>query len=181
MPPKRKKKPQENMIDKARSILGPQASKAKKGALPPRAHFSIWYFLLAFLLLSYTQQYFLSGKVETIPYSQFKQYLAEDTLSKLTIGEKNIRGTLKGKGRVPGQDQEFTTIRVDDPDLVKDLDEHRVIYSGHYESKFLGRIISWVIYIGIFLLIWRYIMKRMGPWMGVMSLSRTEYMPCDYI
>jgi hypothetical protein len=37
--------------------------------------------------------------VETIPYSQFKQYIAEGTLRKLTIGPENIRGTLKGKGR----------------------------------------------------------------------------------
>jgi len=174
MPPKKKKKPQEEMIDKARSIFGLQASKGKKGALPPRAHFSIWYFLLAFLLISYTQQYFFAGKVETIPYSQFKQYLAEGTLSKLTIGEKNIRGTLKGKGTVPGQDQEFTTIRVNDPDLVKDLDEHNVIYSGHHESKYLGTIISWIIYIGVFLLIWRFIMKRMGAGMGVMSFSKSK-------
>ncbi|MBW2349525.1 MAG: ATP-dependent zinc metalloprotease FtsH [Deltaproteobacteria bacterium] len=162
------------MIDKARSIFGLQASKGKKGALPPRAHFSIWYFLLAFLLIFYTQQYFFAGKVETIPYSQFKQYLAEGTLSKLTIGEKNIRGTLKGKGTVPGQDQEFTTIRVNDPGLVKDLDEHNVIYSGHHESKYLGTIISWIIYIGVFLLIWRFIMKRMGAGMGVMSFSKSK-------
>ncbi|MBW1993568.1 MAG: ATP-dependent metallopeptidase FtsH/Yme1/Tma family protein, partial [Deltaproteobacteria bacterium] len=128
MPPKKKKKPQEEMIDKARSIFGPQASKGKKGALPPRAHFSIWYFLIAFLLITYAQQYFFAGKVETIPYSQFKRYLTQGTLSKLTIGEKNIRGTLKGKGTMPGQDQEFITIRVDDPDLVKDLDEHEVTY-----------------------------------------------------
>ncbi|MBW2152985.1 MAG: ATP-dependent zinc metalloprotease FtsH [Deltaproteobacteria bacterium] len=174
MPPKKKKKPQEEMIDKARSIFGPQASKGKKGALPPRAHFSIWYFLIAFLLITYAQQYFFAGKVETIPYSQFKRYLTQGTLSKLTIGEKNIRGTLKGKGTMPGQDQEFITIRVDDPDLVKDLDEHEVTYSGHYESKFLGRIISWVIYIAIFLLIWRYIMKRMGTGMGVMSFSKSK-------
>lgn len=174
MPPKKKKKPQEEMIDKARSIFGLQASKGKKGALPPRAHLSIWYFFLAFLLIFYTQQYFFAGKVETIPYSQFKQYLAEGTLSKLTIGEKNIRGTLKGKGTVPGQDQEFTTIRVNDPDLVKDLDEHNVIYSGHHESKYLGTIISWIIYIGVFLLIWRFIMKRMGAGMGVMSFSKSK-------
>ncbi|MBW1723634.1 MAG: ATP-dependent metallopeptidase FtsH/Yme1/Tma family protein, partial [Deltaproteobacteria bacterium] len=69
--------------------------------MPPKTHFSIWYFLIAFLLITYTQQYFFAGKVETIPYSQFKQYIAEGTLSKLTIGPENIKGTLKGKGRKP--------------------------------------------------------------------------------
>ena len=47
----------------------------------------------------------------------------------MTIGPENINGTLKGKEKKP--DQEFTTIRVDDPDLVKELDERKVSYSGH--------------------------------------------------
>ena len=88
--------------DKLRSTFSPKDPQKKKDALPPKAHFSIWYFLMAFILFSYLQQYFFSGKVETIPYSQFKQYIAEDTLSKLTIGPENIRGTLKGKGKKPG-------------------------------------------------------------------------------
>jgi len=160
--------------DKLRSTFSPKDPQKKKDALPPKAHFSIWYFLMAFILFSYLQQYFFSGKVETIPYSQFKQYIAEDTLSKLTIGPENIRGTLKGKGKKPGQDQEFTTVRVTDPDLVKDLDDHKVSYSGHYKSKFLSSILSWIIPIGIFFLIWRYAMKKMGPGMGVMSFGKSK-------
>jgi cell division protease FtsH len=174
MPPHGEKEPMEILKDKFRSIFTPKDSQKKKNALPPKAHFSIWYFLMAFLLFSYLQQYFLSAKVETIPYSQFKQYVAEGTLSKLTIGPENIRGTLKGKGKKPGQDQEFTTVRVNDPDLVKDLDDHKVSYSGHYESKFLSSILSWIIPIGIFFLIWRYAMKKMGPGMGVMSFGKSK-------
>ena len=162
----------ENLKDKFRSLFGPQDPQKKKNALPPKAHFSIWYFLIAFLLFSYLQQHYLSQKVETIPYSQFKQEVAEGNVSKLTIGPENITGTLKGKEKKPGQ--EFTTIRVDDPELVKDLDEHKVSYSGHYESKFLSSILSWVLPIGIFFLIWRFAMKKMGPGMGVMSFSKSK-------
>jgi cell division protease FtsH len=174
MPSNGKKEPGEILKDKFRSIFSPKDPQKKKNALPPKAHFSIWYFVMAFLLFSYLQQNFFSAKVETISYSQFKQYIAEGTLSKLTIGPENIRGTLKGKGKRPGQDQEFTTVRVNDPDLVKDLDDHKVSYSGHYESKFLGSILSWIIPIGIFFLIWRYAMKKMGPGMGVMSFGKSK-------
>ena len=97
MPSDGKKEPQENLIDKLRSFFGTQDPQKKKNALPPKAHFSIWYFLMAFLLFTYLQQYFFSGKVETIPYSQFKQYIAEGTLIKVTIGPENINGTIKGK------------------------------------------------------------------------------------
>jgi cell division protease FtsH len=174
MPSNVKKEPGEILKDKFRLIFSPKDPRKKKDALPPKAHFSIWYFLMAILLFSYLQQYFFSANVETIPYSQFKQYIAEGTLGKLTIGPENIRGTLKGKGKKPGQDQEFTTVRVNDPDLVKDLDDHKVDYSGHYESKFLSSILSWVIPFGIFFLIWRYAMKKMGPGMGVMSFGKSK-------
>jgi len=172
MPSDGKKDPLEDLKDKFRSFFGTQDPQKKKNALPPKAHFSIWYFLLAFLLFSYLQQYYFSGKVETIPYSQFKQYITEGILSKVTIGPENITGTLKEKDNKPAQ--AFTTIRVNDPDLVKDLDEHKVDYSGHYESKFLGTVLSWVVPIGIFFLIWRFAMKKMGSGMGVMSFAKSK-------
>ena len=152
--------------------LQPPGSPEKKNALPPKAHFSIWYFLVVFLIFTLIQQYFLSQKVETIPYSQFKQFLVEGKVVKLTIGPEDISGTLKGKEKEP--EQEFTTIRVNDPDLVKDLDAHKVNYSGHYESKFLSGVLSWILPIGIFFLIWRFAMKKMGPGMGVMSFSKSK-------
>jgi cell division protease FtsH len=172
MPSNGKQEPQENLIDKFRSLFGPQDPQKKKNALPPKAHFSIWYFLIAFILFIYLQQYFISQKVETIPYSQFKQDVAEGNVSKLTIGPENITGTLKGKEKKA--DQAFTTIRVNDPGLAKELDEHKVDYSGHYESKLLSSILSWILPIGIMLLIWRYAMKKMGPGMGVMSFSKSK-------
>ena len=172
MPSDGKKEPIEDLKDKIRSFFGPRDPQKKKDALPPKAHFSIWYFLIAFLLFTYLQQYFLSRKVETISYGQFKQDLAEGNVSKLTIGPENITGTLTGKEKKPGQ--QFTTIRVDDPNLVKELDEHKVDYSGRYESKFLSSILSWILPIGIMFLIWRFAMKKMGPGMGVMSFSKSK-------
>jgi cell division protease FtsH len=167
-----KKEPIEDLKDKIRSLFGPRDPQKKKDALPPKTHFSIWYFLIAFLLFTYLQQYYFSRKVETIPYGQFKQALVEGNVGKLTIGPENITGTLTGKEKKTGQ--QFITIRVDDPSLVKELDEHKVDYSGHYESKFLSSVLSWILPIGIMLLIWRYAMKKMGPGMGVMSFGKSK-------
>src|SRR3989304_6815590 len=172
MPSNGKKEPIEDLKDKLRSFFGPRDPQKKKDALPPKAHFSIWYILIAFLLFTYLQQYFLSRKVETISYGQFKQDLAEGNVSQLTVGPENITGTLTGKEKNPGQ--QFTTIRVDDPNLVKELDEHKIDYSGHYESKFLSSILSWILPLGIMFLIWRYAMNKMGPGMGVMSFSKSK-------
>jgi cell division protease FtsH len=89
------KDPIGNLMDKLRSLLGFQ--ERQKNTLPPKTRFSIWYFVIAIFLFTYLQQYFLSAKVETIPYSQFKQYIAAGNVGKLTIGPENISGTLKGE------------------------------------------------------------------------------------
>ncbi len=172
MPSNEKEEPEENLRDKIRSFFGPQDPQKKKNALPPKTHFSIWYFVMAFLLVTYLQQYYFSQKVETISYGQFKQALAEGKVSKLTIGPENITGTLKEKDKKEGQ--QFTTIRVNDPGLVKELDERKVDYSGRYESKFLSSILSWIVPIGVMVLIWGYAMKKMGPGMGVMSFGKSK-------
>ncbi|OIP93474.1 MAG: cell division protein FtsH [Syntrophaceae bacterium CG2_30_58_14] len=172
MPSNGGKAPLEDLKERVRALFAPGDVQKKKGALPPKMHFSIWYFLITFLLIFYLQQYFFSPNVETIPYSQFKQNLVEGNVTKLIIGPEHINGTLKGKDNK--REQDFTTIRVDDPNLVKELDEHKVRYSGLYESKLLSGIISWVLPIGIMFLIWRYAMKKMGPGMGVMSFGKSK-------
>ncbi len=176
MPFDGKKEPATNFIDKLYSIFNPGDTRKKKNALPPKAHFNIWYAVMAILSFFYLQQYLFSTKVETIPYSQFKQYIAkaESTLGKLTIGTENINGTLKGQGTKPGQDKAFTTIRVNDPDLVKDLDKHNVSYSGRYKSGLLSSLLSYIIPFVLFFLVWRYSMKKMGSGMGVMSFGRSK-------
>jgi cell division protease FtsH len=144
----------------------------RKQKLPPKANFSIWYFLIVFLTLIMIQNYFLAPRVETIPYSKFKQLVAEGQVTNVTIGPESITGTMKGKEGKP--DQEFITVRVDDPTLVKELDEKKIQYTGLYQSKFLNNLLSWILPLGIFFLIWRYAIKRMGPGYGVMSFSKSK-------
>jgi cell division protease FtsH len=172
MPSNQEKRPENNFREKLRSFFGFQDPARKKKALPPKAHFSIWYFLIVFSLLTLLQHYFLSPKVESISYSKFKQSLAEGQVSKVIIGPESINGTLKGGEEK--KDQDFVTVRVEDPNLVKELDERKVNYSGLYQSKFLNNLFSWIIPLGIFFVIWRYAMKRMGPGMGVMSFSKSK-------
>jgi cell division protease FtsH len=163
------KDPISTLTDKLRDLFGARRQPKNKNALPPKARFNIWYFLMAILFFSYLQQFFFSTNVETIQYSQFKQAVADGTAGKLIIGPDSITGTLKGSSN-----QAFKTIRVDDPGLVKELDERKVGYSGRYENKFLGSLLSWVIPLGFFFLIWRFAMKKMGPGMGVMSFSKSK-------
>ena len=166
------KNPSEIFKRRLKSFFSPPDPQKKQGSLPPKAHFSIWYFLIIFLLISVVQNYFLAPRVENIPYSKFKQSVAEGQVNNLVIGPDKINGKLKAKGDQAEQD--FVTIRVEDPNLIKELDERKVSYSGLYESKLLANILSWVIPLAIFFIIWRYAMKRMGPGYGVMSFSKSK-------
>ncbi len=170
--PSSDKESREHLVDRLRSLFGQPGPRKKKDGMPPTARFSVWYLLIAVLLFMYVQQYLFSSKVETISYSQFKQKVAEGSVSKLTVGPESISGTLKGKDNKP--DQEFATIRVDDPGLVKELDDRKIDYSGRYDSKFLGSILSWVLPIAAMFLIWRFAIKRMGPGQGVMSFGKSK-------
>lgn len=158
--------------EKFHSLFSAPDKQKNSEPLPRKTHFSIWFFLFAFLLVFYLQQYLFSQKIETIPYSQFKQELVAGNLSKLVISPENITGILRSNEKK--QEQEFITLRVDDPNLVKELDAHKIDYSGHYESKLLGSILSWVIPIAIMILIWRYALTKMGPGMGVMSFGKSK-------
>ena len=169
--PEEDNKPDEKWKDKFNSIFGsPDQQKRRGKSLPPKTNFSIWYFLIAFFIFALLQNYYLSPKVETIPYSKFKDYLAQGKVNNLTIGPENIAGKVSEGNK----QTDFTTVRVDDPDLVKELDQKKVNYTGLYPSKFLGSILSWMIPIAIMFLIWRVAMKRMGAGVGVMSFSKSK-------
>jgi cell division protease FtsH len=156
-------------MDKLRSHFGFGDHSKDKSGLPPKTRFSLWYFIVAMIFISYLQHTIFSGKVETIPYGQFKQAIAQGKVADLTVGPENISGTLTGSSN-----QAFVTVRVNDPDLAKELDENKISYSGRHENRFLSSLLSWILPFGIFFLIWRFAMKRMGPGMGVMSFSKSK-------
>ena len=162
----------QNPIDKFQNALRQRKAQQRKDGPPNRASFALWYFVLVFILLIALQHYFLSKNVQTIPYSQFKHELSAGHISKLTIGTDTINGTLSAKGKNP---EDFVTIRVEDPDLVKELDQKNVDYSGRYESTWLSNILTWIVPIAIFFIVWRLLMTRMGgPGAGIMSFGRSR-------
>ena len=165
----KKKDPLNNLVDKLRSFLDSGNLPKKQTALPGKSRFNIWVLVFAVIFFSYLQPLLFSSKTETISYSQFKQYVDQGIVDELIIGPENIKGALAGSPK-----RLFTTIRVNDPDLVKNLDERKISYSGRTENRFLSSLLSWILPLGIFFLIWRFAMKKMGTGMGVMSFSKSK-------
>jgi cell division protease FtsH len=157
---------------KLREIFGiKEPSGDGKKPFFKKTHFTIWYFLIAFLVILLIQNYFVTKKAEdVIPYSEFKEAIRAEKVKDITITDEAINGvreTDKGPRR-------FQTIRVVDPDLVKDLDAHNVKYTGKIDSKWLTNILSWILPLVFFFFIWRILFSRIGPETGVMSFGKSR-------
>jgi cell division protease FtsH len=68
-----------------------------KGGLPPQWRSFIWYIPLALFLLWFWQDMLTSMRVKTIPYSEFKQYLAGDEVTEAEVKQDEIEGKIVPK------------------------------------------------------------------------------------
>ena len=154
--------------------------------------FSIIYFILAFSIMFMLQNYFFSSHVEIIRYSQFKSLVKKGLIVDLAVGETTIRGDMKGEGvqeiftqeklkDIPQDVREgkkpypFVTVRVEDPGLTAELEAARVPFNGEVTSTWLPTLLSWVVPVGLFLLLWSYIGKKMGSGSGgLMQIGKSK-------
>ena len=139
-----------------------------------QAHFHIWYFIAAFILLLLIQDWWQTSQTtEVVPYSQFEKYLEEGKVKRIVIGDQYITGYFaepqEGKVR-------FVTPRVD-PRIANELKKYNVEFTGTVENTLIRTILSWVIPIVLFFAIWafffRHIVERQGMG-GLMSIGRSK-------
>ncbi|MFH1625231.1 MAG: ATP-dependent metallopeptidase FtsH/Yme1/Tma family protein, partial [Pseudomonadota bacterium] len=64
-------------------------SYGKKGA-PKKTHFSVLYFIIAFLIMLAINNYFFSEEVKRIPYSEFKKLVGEGMVGNLTLAPELV-------------------------------------------------------------------------------------------
>ncbi len=166
---KKDQKPPSNLRDLLR--FKEQPDRGGKKPILKKTHFTIWYFVIAFLIILLIQNYIVTRKTEdVIPYSEFKESLRADKIKDLTITQESVSGereTEKGPRR-------FQAVRVEDSDLVKELEAHHVKYTGKVDSKWLTNILSWIIPLVFFFFIWRILFSRIGPETSVMSFGKSR-------
>ncbi len=156
-----------------RDLLGIKEPSDRGGKKPilKKTHFTIWYFVIAIIIVLLIQSYLSSRKVEdVIDYSEFKESLRTDKIKELTINPESISGQRETEKGL----QSFQTVRVEDTDLVKELETHHVKYKGKVESKWLTNIISWIIPLVFFFIVWRILFSRIGPETSVMSFGKSR-------
>jgi cell division protease FtsH len=135
---------------------------------------AIWWVLGALFILALGQAYLLTPGGRQVSYSEFKAMVRNGEVAEVTVGESTIHGQLK-KGQGDKGSTAFSTVRIEDPKLIEDLEAHGVKYSGEVVSRWLPEILSWVVPLVLLIALWSFFFRRIGGAEGgVMSFARSK-------
>ncbi|MEK7268620.1 MAG: ATP-dependent zinc metalloprotease FtsH [Nitrospirota bacterium] len=150
---------------------------------PKQKQFSIWYVLIALWALMLFQIFVTPFfNPSEIPYSEFTAAVAADKVEEVSVSSTVINGRMKpdtspdaGASSSTKGGRVFDTVRVEDPDLIRDLETHHVKVTGMIESTFLRDLLSWVVPIALFFGVWLFLLRRMGQGQGsFMTVGRSK-------
>jgi cell division protease FtsH len=150
-----------------------QTNRNRKG-MGPGLPFSFWYVLVAIGFLLVIQNVLFARPFEQLPYSDFKAALRQDRIEDVQISIHTIRGTLRPNTGEKAPPLRFMTVRVDDPDLVQELEAHNVKYTGQYDSDVLKTLLSWIVPLVFLFILWGFLSRRLGPGQGVMNFGKSR-------
>jgi len=163
--------PMDKFMDRLRGSPG-DGGPGRPDPSQRKVHFSIWYFILALLLIVWMQTYMGEQQSEKISYSEFKQRVHDGNVQNLVIEHDRITGTMKEND---GPGRRFNTIRVEDPELVKQLEAKNIRFSGDVQNPWLGLITWWLLPFAIMIFFWSFLMRRMGGGpQGVLSVGKAR-------
>ena len=135
---------------------------------PKQRQFSIWYMFIALWVLMLIQMFLPSFFNPTeIPYSEFKEAVAKGDVTEISVSTHIIHGKMK-------EDKSFNTIRIEDPDLVRDLAQRQVKVTGVIESTLVRDLLSWIVPIALFFGVWWFLLRRMGQSQGFMTVGQSK-------
>jgi len=99
---------------------------------------------------------------EDIPYSAFKTLVAEKKVKDVVITRDLIKGQRVAEKEVE-KGKIFTVVRIEDPDLVKNLDAAGISYRGEISDNwFRDFLLTWILPLIVLMVIWSFVFKRMG-------------------
>lgn len=141
--------------------------------------------LLCLGLIVVGRSWLSSSSVQQLSYSAFKAALRHGQIQQVQIGTDRIRGTHRLPGthapkRSPDDTDvthpdRFATIRVDDPDLIRELEAHQVPYAGQRQGGWFTTLLSWLVPVALMAGVWSVLGRRMGgPARGLMHFGKSR-------
>jgi cell division protease FtsH len=163
-------------------------SEPKKGAGAPSDQWRyLFVYVIALLLIVWFWQEAISRvSVKTIPYSQFKQHLAQGEVAEVNVSTDVIYGKIRPRAGVTGTNQNatakspakeivFRAVRVEDPKLVEELQAANVKFTGTRPNLVSQVLLAWILPIAIMILIWSVISRRIaGASQSVFGFAKSK-------
>ncbi len=146
----------------------PRRPGAFRGSISP-----LWFGAVLFgLLLLANALSTTLNPTEPLDYSAFKSLLSQGRIAEVQISTDTIRGKYQDGD---GAQKDFSTIRVEDPNLAEQLDAQKVRYAGEIRSEWLGQLLTWVFPLLLIIGLWVFFFRRMsGAEGGIMSFARSR-------
>ncbi|MDR1474304.1 MAG: ATP-dependent zinc metalloprotease FtsH [Endomicrobium sp.] len=141
----------------------------KKG--PWHILFWITLFIIIFMLMNAAGKKSSEAELE---YSQFKRYIRSGSVSKIVVGQDFIKGQFRDSDGVL---KKFKTIPMNDPNLIKDMEENKVLeFSSVEKGGLLSSILIGCLPMILFLFVWFFLMRGMmaGGGKQAMSFGKTK-------
>lgn len=149
---KKTHKKRKNIILELKDKSSDKNNKTKK--------FTFLYFFFVLLILGLLNGYlYTKSEIKTLQYSEFKELITKGKISGVAIDKETIEGELSLED---GKKIKFLTVRVEDPELIKDLQKSTIKFTGRTENRIISTIISWVLPLVFMILIWNLFMRKMG-------------------
>ncbi|MCL2720554.1 MAG: ATP-dependent zinc metalloprotease FtsH [Treponema sp.] len=151
------------------------------GKMPDFKGFGNWKYLLIYLLILFVgislfNYVFLSKLNSPIDFSEFKALISTGEIKRVELTDTYLTGYSNPNKRDSSrssiirsydgvqQDKVYRTVSIVTEDFLKFLDENNVAYTAisREGSAVLNFILSWILPLAFFILIWRFIIKRFG-------------------
>jgi len=158
----------------------------RPGAVPgaPRFGSPLVWLLLAAIGFLFFRGLFEDVGARRVPYSELKEALRTKPVDRVVLASGSVRVVF---AHAPGEpDAEPATSRTwvatrvaDDPELLKTLDEKKIVYEQTADSGFTNLLVAWVVPLLLVFAFWSWMMKRTagditrGP-PGVMSFGKSR-------
>ncbi len=173
MAKEQQEKEEENVQEKEQEKQEESKKEREKPRKSRGSSFTIW--ALLFAIVSGVMFYhFLTLKDESMLYSDFKERLRQGTIQRVFVGDVSISGELMEKNE-KGKALTFTTVKVDDPELIEILEEQGIEYSGKQSRTWISELIGWALIILFVILVLIIILRRIGgPGSSVMAFGKSQ-------
>ena len=145
-----------------------------------QARFSLIYVVGAILAVLLLQEYLIAPMMageEEVPYSRFRQDLATGAIAEVSVEPERIVYTMSESGEEAGEAVKTRkAVRIEDEDLVGELVEAGVEFQARAPTKgLLESLFGWILPVLPFVVIWWFLMKRMGKGAGgMLSIGKSK-------